>query len=113
MLQEEIVDAIRETIEQVLNGLSVKPYRIVLFGSRSRGDHREDSDWDIFVVLDDNEVDYRERKKIWWHIYDGLHRRFPAFSFDIIVKSRKAYENEKDVINTLSNEVYQNGVVLL
>jgi len=29
------------------------PVRIVLFGSRARGDQREDSDYDLFVVLDD------------------------------------------------------------
>ena len=28
------------------------PVRIVLFGSRARGDQREDSDYDLFVVLD-------------------------------------------------------------
>jgi HEPN domain-containing protein len=30
----------------------VKPERIVLFGSRARGDHHEGSDYDIIVVLD-------------------------------------------------------------
>ena len=29
------------------------PARIVLVGSRARGDAREDSDYDLFVVLDD------------------------------------------------------------
>lgn len=31
----------------------VDPVRIVLFGSRARGDAREDSDYDLLVVLDD------------------------------------------------------------
>jgi hypothetical protein len=30
------------------------PKQIWLFGSRARGDARPDSDWDIFVVVDDN-----------------------------------------------------------
>lgn len=27
--------------------------RVVLFGSRARGDHRYDSDWDVAIFLDD------------------------------------------------------------
>ena len=27
--------------------------RVVLFGSRARGDHRNDSDWDVAIFLDD------------------------------------------------------------
>src|SRR5581483_1034211 len=28
------------------------PERVILFGSRARGDHHEDSDYDVIVVLD-------------------------------------------------------------
>lgn len=33
---------------------SVRPEAIVLFGSRARGDHRPDSDWDVLVLLPDD-----------------------------------------------------------
>jgi excisionase family DNA binding protein len=31
---------------------AIDPVRIVLFGSRARGDHRPDSDYDLLVILD-------------------------------------------------------------
>lgn len=29
-----------------------------LFGSRARGDNREDSDWDVVILVDDDRVNY-------------------------------------------------------
>lgn len=41
---------------------AVDPYRIILFGSRARGDERPDSDYDLLVVLD--RVDDRRAARI-------------------------------------------------
>lgn len=40
----------------------VDPVRIILFGSRARGDARDDSDYDILVILD--EIDDRRAMRI-------------------------------------------------
>jgi uncharacterized protein len=42
---------------------------IILFGSRARGDFRENSDYD-FLILTNNEVNYTLRKKIHNRLYD-------------------------------------------
>jgi predicted nucleotidyltransferase len=34
-----------------------KAREVWLFGSRARGDNRPDSDWDIFIILDDGTPD--------------------------------------------------------
>ena len=42
----------RELLDSVVRHL--RPQRIILFGSRARGDAREDSDIDLLVVVDDD-----------------------------------------------------------
>ena len=41
---------IRDVILEVAGRYGVEVERIILFGSRARGDSREDSDWDILIV---------------------------------------------------------------
>ena len=45
--------------------------RIILFGSRARGDHRKDSDWD-FMVLTEKKFDWKQeqdfRNKIYYDV---------------------------------------------
>ena len=57
----------------------VDPAQIVLFGSRARGDAREDSDYDILVVLDDI-VDRRATRLRVRAAIDGL-----PISKDVVV----------------------------
>lgn len=42
---------------------------LILFGSRARGDHKEDSDWDVLIITD-KEADARLKRKIYEDIYD-------------------------------------------
>ena len=47
MMQREIIDKIREVAYRVLP----KGSALYLYGSRARGDYREDSDWDLLALL--------------------------------------------------------------
>jgi len=42
---------------------------LILFGSRARGDFREDSDWDVLVLIS-KDLDYKLKRKIRDDIYD-------------------------------------------
>ena len=43
----------------------VKPERIVLFGSRARGDAREDSDFDLLVIAPSDEAQWKRTLPIY------------------------------------------------
>lgn len=50
---EEISQSIKEKIQQVMPVGT----RFILFGSQARGDAREDSDWDILILLDKDKLE--------------------------------------------------------
>ena len=54
----ENIDYILNTAKLIINEevgkAGYKTEAVYLFGSRARGDYKEDSDWDFYVVIDRN-----------------------------------------------------------
>ena len=50
--QKQIIDAIRSKARQIVPASA----EVILFGSRARGDARDDSDWDILILLDKDRI---------------------------------------------------------
>jgi predicted nucleotidyltransferase len=61
ILDDPILKRFRKALDE-LYGDRIE--RIVLYGSRARGDHREDSDYDIAVFLDDLTDRWKEVDRI-------------------------------------------------
>jgi predicted nucleotidyltransferase len=64
MDKSEIINKIKKTIQD--SDPNADAY---LFGSRARGDHRSDSDWDIIILVDSgkvtNEIEDRFRDSLY------------------------------------------------
>ncbi len=96
---EDILKQIKKAITEVAQRHGIEIDKIILFGSRARGDSREESDWDVLVVtknkLDKNkkyEFIHETHRKIVWEI------NIPV---DIIVVSKKYQEELKDVYGSI------------
>ncbi len=65
-ITQATIDSVVQTIVARFN-----PHRIILFGSRARGDHRPDSDLDLFIEMDiDASIPPRERARRIRSVFD-------------------------------------------
>ena len=99
------VDAAIDTlIETIVQGWD--PLQIVLFGSRARGDHREDSDVDLLVVVDDS-VDWSETR---WEIRNGLPSGL--IPTDIVVTTPIMWLKRANLVGAVERKALIDGRVL-
>lgn len=60
----QIISLIRDTIRA-----SEPTAQIILYGSRARGDAREDSDWDVLVIVDRAKTNLDDYKRLCYSVY--------------------------------------------
>lgn len=60
-----VLNLIRSTVRE-----SEPDARIILYGSRARGDSRENSDWDVVVLLNKPPMPHDERYAIAYDLWD-------------------------------------------
>jgi predicted nucleotidyltransferase len=99
------VEAIRELLDCVI--ARWHPQQVWLFGSRARGDFTPDSDWDLFVVVDDqvaeDELDPGVGRRL---------RRACGVRADVIPWRAREFSDFRHTPNTLAYSVAQDGVLL-
>ncbi len=103
------VKEVSEAVKSILDEMGVEYREVMLFGSRATDMSEKESDWDLLVVLK-NPINAKEKKTLWVEIHEKFHERFPFTSIDIIVKDADSFEREKTIANTISNEVYLEGI---
>ena len=88
----------------------VDPEQIILFGSRARGDAREDSDVDVLVIESAPFGNGRSRRREAARLYQALSEF--DISADILVYSRDEVEYWRNSLNNIVARALREGRVL-
>lgn len=102
-------EKIREIILEVAEKYGIRVDRIILFGSRARGDYRNDSDWDILIVSK-SEVDRStERKFLYECVLKLLSLNIDA---EPVLVSKNYYIKHKDIFGDICGIATLGGVII-
>lgn len=100
-MREPPIDEIVQKIVEAFH-----PRRIVMFGSRARGEAAPDSDLDLMVEMETDRPP-RDRVRVVDVLFD--HRRW---SMDLVVYTPEEVQRLRDVLGTLLYTIEREGKVL-
>ena len=114
MLNEKTVkreDCILEIVERVK---SLKPVKIILFGSYTWGSVHKDSDIDLIVILNKNEIpkDFKEKTDGYLSVKRLLRDINAEIPMDIIVYTKGQWEKFLLINSCFSKKVVKEGKIL-
>jgi hypothetical protein len=84
-----------------------RPRRVILFGSRARGDHHRDSDYDLLVILDDDAPADKLTSQAGYE-----SRKTYLEPTDIIPCRESVFLRKARIPGTLSHEAALEGIVV-
>jgi predicted nucleotidyltransferase len=102
-------------IDQLLEALkTADPYKIILFGSYAKGTADENSDIDMVVILDNNDVakTYKERLDKKLYINRLVRNINYKIALDILVYSKEEYKIVKNLGNYFIDEIENTGKII-
>lgn len=98
-----------EILQDIINRLvlSLRPERIYLFGSRSREEADEDSDFDLMVVLPNSDLPRYQRESQAYDLLWGLKTLV-----DVIVLTHEEFQNASQLNTSLVSTVKIQGKLI-
>jgi predicted nucleotidyltransferase len=105
--KEKSLDEIKAEILRCLDEMGVQTKKIILFGSRARGDLKKSSDYD-FLIITDKTFPVKDKMSICKKVNQALASLL--IPSDIIVKSSEEAEYLKDQIGSVVREALKEGV---
>jgi len=106
---EETKNIIKKEIVNIITEFGLELDKIILFGSRARGDFTKYSDWDFLIVVK-NSIDISEKRKLAKAIRERLAEEL--IDVDIIVKTTEELDYYKDFIGTVTREALKEGIIV-
>lgn len=101
------IEHIRFLANCIANELN--PLRIYLFGSFAEGKNTEDSDYDFYVVMpDDNKINGLELAS---NALRSMRHKMNR-SVDVLVHNKKIFKKRSNMPATVDKEVYKKGVII-
>lgn len=97
---------IRDIVMEVARREGIKVKRVILFGSRARGDYREDSDWDILIIVGGS-PDRKTLRRLQYHVYKRLVQN--GVYCDVIVVGEEYYSKYKNVVGSVAYYAHLEG----
>lgn len=94
-----------EIVSRLTKGL--KAERIYLFGSRARGQARQDSDYDLLVVVPNSRLPRHRREARSYDLLWGL-----ATPVDVVVLTRAEFQRAIKVKTSLASSAQADGILL-
>ena len=105
MINNQILKAIRDKASQILPKGAI----VILFGSRARGDAREDSDWDVLILLDKDHITSQDiddysypLRELGWDYNQCINT---------ILYTKRDWESS--IISPFRENVTEDGIILL
>ena len=105
MSDKTILKTIKATVKSFL-----PEARVLIFGSRARGDSNGDSDFDVLILTDET---YPERVKITWgtNIHKALVKAL-RLPFDVVMQSKKELSYKKEIRGHYLHSAIQEAIEL-
>lgn len=87
---------------------TASPRKIILFGSRARGDNSENSDYDIFILNNSNE----NERKITNSVYRQFYEEHINKEIDLIAASVEKMNRNLFITGFIYKKINEEGIVL-
>ncbi len=109
-VDRETLKLIKKVILEEAGKLGVKVVKIILFGSRARGDAREDSDYDILVVVREG-VGWRRTYKLRSRLYARLYELL-CHEVDIVIVDEERLRKRRKLWGSLEYAAEREGIAV-
>mgnify|MGYP000418548217 CR=1 FL=1 len=101
---------IKSIIVEIAKKYNIGIYKIILFGSRARGDYTEDSDWDILLVTE-GKIDKKTKRSF---LVESRRKIIRAINdpIDIIIIDKNHFEEYKNVYGDIAGIAELEGITI-